>query len=465
MNYKSTDYGQEGDLSESRISDINLSFVDSMINKRYNSINAQWERIIQSPDFKNFSNLDCSSDLFYTNFPNYIVFLINDYYKKKSKANYFNACFSRNENQSKINAICEASAFITATSKQLPPILLSDQFLYPIIDISISKCGFPALMSLKTLLNISENSYESSKALLNINVQFLNIPENSYETSDINILSIIFNLAQSSNDNQIRQQALFLISSFAKFDHGDEVANSIFSFFFSFQQLTEDLFNISLRAFSLLSQHHNHLFNKDTFVNKPFELIQMNCDILNSQCFTVLINLIRFNSQILDVLFNLGIFRKIYEILTNNFSNYCIDFLEAALITSRNYDEIVFSQEFMSLYEYFFKTESNHNKIQIGKLFAISFSSCSQTLISRIICSNIFKHLFDLVSSNSQDFPYIKEFIIGVNRLFTLFDNDCDHLDDLKEEFYEVLQENQFTDDRELNILVTQSLMTNYQQN
>lgn len=423
------------------------SLVKHYVSHNFLSSKPIWNKIIQSSCFKCYSNLDQSCDLFQTDFPDYLAFTLDEHFQKKTKSNYFSSFFSRNDNSSQLNSICEAAAFLTATSKALPQILLSDQFILPLIHISKTSCGLSAIMSLKTLSNIAENSFESSQLLLSMEL----LPE-------------IIKLALSQTDVQIKIHSMFLISSFAKFDHGYDVANSIFSFFYESSQITLDLLNISLRAFSFLSQHHCIFFNQPIFIDKLFDFVQVDCDLINSQCFLIFINLIHLDFQVIDHLFQIGVFSKIYDILNSRFSFYCIDFLEAVLIKTRGYDDIIFDQDFINLYENFLETENNENKLRIIDLIKISFLNSNVHILFSIYDSSIFNSVFEIISGSNFDLSISKSILIGIGRLFTLIGDECNSNDEYIQEYCEILEEIGLTDDDELNCLIEQFLNANSQQ-
>lgn len=446
MNYKTVNNCDQVQNSQFDSDLFNASLMMYYISKNYFSINPQWNKIVQSPYFKTYNNIVNPCDLFQTDFPAYLVLILNDYFQKKSKSNYFSSFFSRNDNQSQIDSICEASAFITEISQDIPDVLLSDQFISQLIHICLHSRGFAALMSLKTLSNIAENTFESSQLLL------------SKE-----ILPDIFNLALSSNDKQIKHQAMFLISSFAKFDHGEEIANAIFTFFFNSEQITTDLLNISLRAFALLSSHHNNIFNQSTLIQKIYDFIQPKCDIVNLECFSIFINIIHLNSEAIDIMSELGIFQKVFDILKINYSSYCIDFMIEVLIKTRNYDNIICNQDFISIYDFYLEKESNKNKSQIINLITISLLNSSTDILSCICNSSIFSYVFELLSSLEIDDSLSKTAIIGTARALKLLEND--YLNDFRQEFCEIINSVPLTDDKELNCVISNFLESNDPQN
>lgn len=442
MNYKVTNNDQDYDpYFDNDSFDTNL--LKYYISNKYFSINPQWNKIIQSQYFKIYDNISNPCDLFKTDFPDYLAYRFNEYFQKKSKSNYFSIFFSRSENSFELDSICEAAAFLTETSQLLPQILLSDQFISQLIYITENYCGFPALMSLKTLSNIAENSFESSELLL------------SKE-----LLQKASELVTSSSDRQIKNQSMFLISSFAKFDHGEDIANKIFTFFFESPKITTDLLNISLRAFSFLSHHHNQIFNQEVLIQKIYEFVQVKHDIVNSQCFSIFINLIHLDSKVIDNLFQLGIFKHIYDILCNKFSSYCIDFIEVTLVETRNYDAVIFNQEFIALYENFIEKEKYDYKFQILNLVAISLLNSSTDILSCIYQSSIFNAVFEHMSSIDIDQPFSKIILNGAGRFFTLIEDESDYFNELKQEFCETLQQIEFTDDEEINCLINQFIKT-----
>ena len=368
-------------------------------------VDSSWNRIIKSNIFIRYQKIVNPQEIMQTDFNFYLEHLFSEYQKNNnSKTQYFSSLFSRSKDETFLETICEAAEFITSFDNRMPPNFLSEKMIMLLIDISFTNKGKSSCFVLKTLKNITEFSYDAASFLL----------KNGFLGNFISL----FNNAQS---NEIKLFTAFLISSLAKYDNGDESAQIIFDFFMDLPLRFPSFFEISLRAFSLLVEHHKNLFINTTLVKMFCNYINLDNDSLNYSCFSILSRLCEINSSIIDFMYNQHIFKKVYAILSVKPSILCFDFLINVVKSTRNYDLIIYNDEFLALFEHLYENNRFIIKSKISYLYGLALLNCHQSILTKILNSNIFIDLIDLISA-SNSYELMELLIRGINRAFSMVD-------------------------------------------
>ncbi|OHS95907.1 hypothetical protein TRFO_37980 [Tritrichomonas foetus] len=408
MDYKSFSFNpnlqtfSKHQLLQTDVPMLTSALMSSYLSKQ--TIHPLWNRISQSPLFSRYKNISKANDLFSSDFPAYLLYLFNEFGKNHNNSHYFSSCFSKYSNENQLNAICEAAAFLTTANIKFPSILLSENFILPLISISTTNKGFSALMSLQALSNIIENSEESASILFKFNI-FENLKK-IYET----------------NNSELSWMAAYTISSLAKYDFGDFFVQTIFHFFIEHSNKSSQIFDISLRAFVFLSVHHPHYLYQQNIVDLLYNLIRKDTSVINHQCFSILCQLIINFPDVIQHLHQLGIFSKILMIFSSTPANYCIEFLCITLKLTRDFDSIIFNNDFLDIFSKFYQNEKNLFKNSMTRLFIIALSSSNVEIISNILNSQLVLDLFDTIAQNEKNIADL--LILAFDRAFSMVDND-----------------------------------------
>lgn len=510
MDYKLNDnqLGKFIDISDNDVSE------DQSI-KSQTDLNISLKKLPDSPYFIQYNRTIDSDNLFNSDFPLFLMTLFQEYFKNRSnKSNYFSFYFSTDRDK-KLEAYLETALYLT--SQFLPECFFNPDFFSFLINQSTKSNCKSSKLSILILTNMIEHSFEAVQLLLTMEL----FPKISH-------------LISSPTSNQeIKLISYFLLSSLAIYDLGD-FSIDLYNFFIQHSGDSNDVFRISLRVFSFLSQHHHAIINQQQIIDKLLTLIVPGCSISNENCLKILIHNLHNHPQNIDYVANHGLFEIIHSILdyvlqakltekaihemnireieinkentqqkklhemkiykqklreinqnihdaklikrhrkqVNEMSthemklhekklhelqfhenkerdiNYievsmislCFDVFEIILRMTRQYDDVIFSNEFIQIYLCFLELENNKHQFRICSFFALAIAVSTNDVLLELFHQGIFGYLYNYCMSICT-YNDIQNIFLGSDRFFSIYPENCsDNYSEEKESLFEVLQ-------------------------